>query len=97
MWNPFVKKYYRRTCPSSRSNWSHELIEIQGWLFPKIYRGVTFSRWEDSARTVSFDHKGERGPVRYLWNVPYHGVIESVSKEHFEMMWNMYHVTGEEV
>jgi hypothetical protein len=94
MWNPFAKKYYRRTHPPTgfSSGWSHELIELKnGVISSVVYRGLTFY----TQGVKSWDHEGLLSKEVYLYE-DYSGALSPISKEHFEMMWNMYHVTDKQ-
>lgn len=96
MWNPlaglFEKKYYCRICTDINQSWTHELLEVQYLLTPRVFRGITF--YEPGYQSVSlFNHRGEAGSLEQLWDDPLSGTMTRISKVQFDMFWNMYSVT----
>lgn len=75
-------KYYKRTIANSEPHWTHELIEVTVWS--SVHRGLTFYNNHVSA----FNHEGMNFTC-----TPISGTLTPVSKDHFEMLWNLYYVT----
>lgn len=70
-----------------------EYLEIGGLLTGDVYRGMTFQPTRDP-EVLAYNLCGSQSS-RYLWSKT-HGEMTQVSKEQFEMLWNLYSVTGKE-